>query len=289
MRRLPDLTGKTFGYLTALRRLGPGHKYLCRCKCATYKMVSASNLNSGHTQSCGCYNKERLKEVHTGHTRNKGRIPPNWVDRKGTRHHKLTFVKYLGKTKWLCLCDCGNESVVSSLNLSRTTGCRHCAKRMDITGEKIALLTAVEMEAGPLKGRPPLWTFSCVCGGSIQGEVREFHGGSLRSCGCHDNAKGSWGSMMSRCYNKKDVRYNSYGARGIKVVKAWHDFDNFIKDMGERPKRHNLGRKRAEEDYGPDNCKWEHISLNCRDTKNDGMPTKPGLRKGAKARAVKAK
>lgn len=287
MKRLPDLTGQTFGYLFLKERRTPGHRYLCRCKCGKYKIIGASSIYNGHTRSCGCYNKERLKEVHTGKAYTKGKKPANWVDRTGTRHKKLLFLEYLGGSLWRCLCDCGNETKMSILNIARTSGCRHCAHRKDIAGTKIGLLTAVALEEEIVKGRPPLWTFSCDCGGSIQGKVVEFNGLDLRSCGCHDNVHGSWGSMMSRCYNEKDSRYSNYGGRGVKVCERWHDFANFLADMGERPKRYNLSRKRCEEDYSPDNCEWEHISLNNADTCN-GIPTKAGLLKGAKPRAKRA-
>lgn len=209
----------------------------------------------------------------------------NRIDRVGVVYGKLTAVKEETGSRWLCRCVCGNEVSVLSTNLANYKrngrGCRHCSHRQDITGERSGLLVAESQEIGVVSGRAPYWTFRCNCGNTIKGTVREFRAGWLRSCGCHDNAHTSWSSMMSRCYDEKNNRYNSYGARGIKVVKRWHKFENFIADMGERPKRYNLGRKHAEKDYGPDNCFWEHISLNCRDTKNDGSPTIPGRKKGA--------
>ena len=212
----------------------------------------------------------------------------NKLDRAGRPYGKLTALKDEGNGRWLCRCECGNEVSVLSTNLSNyarnNRGCRHCGNRLNIVGQKIALLTAESVEDGVVTGRAPVWTFRCECGNTITGTVREFHAQWLRSCGCHDNAHSSWVSMMGRCYDKDNIRYRSYGGRGIRVCRRWHKFENFIADMGERPKRHNLGRKRAEEDYGPDNCIWEHVSKNCRDTKNDGNPTKPGLLKGAKPR-----
>lgn len=210
------------------------------------------------------------------------------LNRIGKRYGKLVALEDEGNGRWLCQCDCGNTVSVLSTNLANMEkndrGCRHCAKRQDIRGEKIGLLLAVECEKGPVKGRSPLWTFLCECGNTIQGTVREFHAQWLRSCGCYGDAHGSWKAMMARCYDQDNNRYSSYGGRGIRVCERWHRFENFIVDMGECPKRHNLGRKKAEEDYCPENCFWEHVSKNCRDTKNDGNPTKPGLLKGAKPR-----
>ncbi len=286
MRRLQNLTGQEFGYLIVIKpNLSKlGHHYWCQCKCGGYKSVSAGNLHSGHTRSCGCYNKERLTEVHTGHQYNVGRVPYNWENRIGRRHGHLTFIKHIRGTRWLCRCDCGNETEITTPNLSRTMKCRHCSRRKNITGERIGLLIAVSSEDGIVRGREPLWTFRCDCGNTIQGTVREFHAQWLRSCGCHENAHSSWVCMMSRCYSLGNNRYNSYGGRGIRVCKRWHNFSAFIADMGECPKRHNLGRKYADNNYCPSNCFWEHVSTNCRDTKNDGTPTKPGKIKKAKSR-----
>lgn len=218
----------------------------------------------------------------------KGRVAHNKLNRIGRAYGKLTALKDEGCGRWLCRCSCGNTVSVLSTNLAgyakRNRGCAYCAGREDITGERRGLLTAKNVEDGPVKGRHPLWTFSCDCGGQVQGTVREFRANWLRSCGCCDSAYGSWVAMLGRCNDPENVRYKIYGGRGIKVCQRWHSFDNFVADMGERPKRFNLSRKNAEGDYEPSNCFWEHVSKNCRDTKNNGDPTKPGLRKGAKSR-----
>ena len=44
-------------------------------------------------------------------------------DRTGDKHGRLTVISHVGKDHrnkhlWLCLCDCGNEKVVISDNLS---------------------------------------------------------------------------------------------------------------------------------------------------------------------------
>lgn len=52
-----DLTGKTFGNLTALRLYpvsdGHGRSWVCRCACGQEIAVRASYLTTGHTKSCG--------------------------------------------------------------------------------------------------------------------------------------------------------------------------------------------------------------------------------------------
>lgn len=66
--RLRDLTGKTFGKLTVLRR-GGSNKFgnviwFCSCSCGETHTVSGGNLLNGGTTSCGCgtYRKRSLDE-----------------------------------------------------------------------------------------------------------------------------------------------------------------------------------------------------------------------------------
>ncbi len=66
-----------------------------------------------------------------------------------------------------------------------------------------------------------------------------------------------WTGMLTRCYNKKDAAYRFYGARGIKMCRAWLKFGNFYKDMSYGYRR-GLSIERIDNDdnYKPANCKW---------------------------------
>ena len=61
-----DLTGQTFGRLTVVSFSHSGKKrqsyWLCRCVCDNSVTVRAGHLSSGSTQSCGCFQKEKLIE-----------------------------------------------------------------------------------------------------------------------------------------------------------------------------------------------------------------------------------
>jgi hypothetical protein len=78
-----------------------------------------------------------------------------------------------------------------------------------------------------------------------------------------------WSQMLSRCYNPKDKRYESYGGKGITVSKRWHDFSKFLKDVKKYKNykkalkyrnytldkdKKQLGRPTHHKVYSKDNC-----------------------------------
>ena len=66
----------------------------------------------------------------------------------------------------------------------------------------------------------------------------------------------SWADMKSRCTNDNTKSYKDYGGRGITYDLRWNAFENFLSDMGERPKGTTLDRTNNEGNYEPSNCKW---------------------------------
>ena len=68
----------------------------------------------------------------------------------------------------------------------------------------------------------------------------------------------SYRCMMSRCYREKDASYKSYGGRGIKVCKEWHDIREFEKWVDENPyfAGATLDRIDTNGNYEPKNGRW---------------------------------
>lgn len=62
-----DITGQTFGYLTALypiRVLGR-YGWHCKCICGNELDVESNNLRKGRTKSCGCMRKKLVGKSNT--------------------------------------------------------------------------------------------------------------------------------------------------------------------------------------------------------------------------------
>lgn len=66
----------------------------------------------------------------------------------------------------------------------------------------------------------------------------------------------SWNMMMARCYRPSSPSFKNYGARGITVCPRWHEFAEFLEDMGERPAGKSLDRVDPSKNYDPGNCRW---------------------------------
>lgn len=71
MGKFVDLTGHRFGRLVAVERAENAYRrnghpivqWKCICDCGNYTVASASHLKSGDVSSCGCYYKERRKQI----------------------------------------------------------------------------------------------------------------------------------------------------------------------------------------------------------------------------------
>lgn len=81
-RQFKDLMGHDFGKLTVIGRakndkIGRS-KWLCKCRCGKEVIVRSTHLQSGNTQSCGCWKKELSIERFTTHGMRKTKVYRTW-------------------------------------------------------------------------------------------------------------------------------------------------------------------------------------------------------------------
>lgn len=183
--RATDLRGKVFGRLTVLYRVqnrGSVVFWKCKCSCGAIKEIAGQALKSGSTVSCGCYNKEKCL----------GKKPANFKDLTGMRFGNLTVIKEApsnSQTKWECLCDCGNTTVVFANNLlkgNHTTSCG-CKKfsryDKDLVGMIFNRLTVLE-KSDKVCATGSMWKCQCECGNIITVSRNHLVTGHTNSCGC---------------------------------------------------------------------------------------------------------
>lgn len=88
MRKVKSLIGQKFGRLTVLERAENSKsgqimwKCICSCPDKTVCVVSGGHLKNGHTNSCGCLQKERASEANKTHGQRNTRLYNIWVHMK---------------------------------------------------------------------------------------------------------------------------------------------------------------------------------------------------------------
>ena len=199
-RKKEDLTGQLFTrwFVESYnpeksKEMGKAYWNVICTKDGNKGCVSANNLKSGQSKSCGCLRKEKLSE----------RQKRKREDLTGKRFGRYTVIKYnpekskeMGISYWDCICDCGTEKCVSANHLkkgnTRSCGClfkeimqgkTHPKYKGIKTSEymlnlQIGLLT-VQKEVGE-----DTWECSCKCGNICIRKGDSLRGGDTNSCGC---------------------------------------------------------------------------------------------------------
>lgn len=158
-------------------------------------------------------------------------------------------------------------------------------------GEVYGFLTIIK----EVEGKYYSYLCRCVCGKEKVIMKQSILNGSTVACGCKRGPKVShghsgsgknptpeyriWRAMKQRCYNKNNDFYHCYGGRGIKVCSRWRtSFENFLKDMGNRPIGKSLDRfPNKNGNYSPKNCRWADQKQQTNNTRKNIIITHNGI------------
>lgn len=172
-------------------------------------------------------------------------------------------------------------------------------KRLDLTGQRFNMLTAVK-RMRPRNG-VTYWLFRCDCGNEKVIAACNVKSGATKSCGCHNRktAPGNlarwrhenpekmmelvtsngrktgshggshtrlyriWAAVKDRCKNPNNSKYHIYGGRGIAVCDEWRNnfesFRDWAFSAGYTDEL-TIDRINPEGNYCPENCQWLSLS-----------------------------
>lgn len=216
-----DITGKKYGRLTPQYYI-KGGKWHCICDCGNELDVDTRNLNSNHTQSCGCLQKE-IASKNTINMENYEDNNFKVLERNDSSSGGIAY--------WKCLCKhCGNiftvkGSTIRSKNTS-SCGCIHSLGEQKI----IQLLTENKCEFATQYTFPDLLG---IGGRNLRFDFAIFNQGRLVSLieynglQHYQKPSGKWGIEWEHLIenDKRKQEYCQSHNIQLKIIKYNESFD----------------------------------------------------------------
>lgn len=152
--------GKTIGEWEILERIDSTY-YKCRCSCGNIRKVSAWNLKTGRSKSCGECKFDNLT----------GQVFNEW-----------TVLEYVGNSYYKCRCSCGAIRNIRrndlKLGKSKSCGGEQHSNREKLEGQRFGMLTVLEYEGNNY------YKCKCDCGNIKTVLSANLKSGWTTSCGC---------------------------------------------------------------------------------------------------------
>lgn len=170
---------------------------------------------------------------------------PKSIDLTGQRFGRLTVVSKeksgKGRSRWRCVCDCGNEKYVLGYNLTsgatKSCGCLHREGLVEI------------------------------------GHKNKRHGDS------RSRLYSIWNGMRQRCRGDDPYHVGTYKNRGISVCQEWNTdylaFKKWALSNGYAPGL-TIDRIDNEQGYCPENCRWATPLQQANNKRNNRLQTYNG-------------
>ena len=128
---------------------------------------------------------------------------PKFQDLSGKKFGNLTAIQRVenkGKNvMWLCKCECGTETTVSTTHLKsgHTSSCGCLRNKppkniIDLTGQKFGRLIVIRKERPHITNggaSVSMWRCECDCGKIISVSSQALRNGNTKSCGCYRDEK----------------------------------------------------------------------------------------------------
>lgn len=151
----------------------------------------------------------------------------------------------------------------------------------DLAGKKIGRWTVVAIDS--IRNTNAYWRCVCECGSEKAVAAMSLNSGISKSCGClrrdlksalthgmtYSPTWHSWTKMKQRAgLNKRESHHQRLYAN-VDADPRWRSFEEFLKDMGERPPRHTLDRIDNTKGYWKNNCRWATQTTQCGNKRNN--------------------